>query len=72
MTPWPAAATAEAERAASLDALAAEWDGMTIDGRRAIMRDMVAAGWIFQLRPYVEGEPDERVMIFHAGDAPEA
>ena len=63
-----AAAEAEAERARSLPALLAEWDSMTIDGRREILRDMVARGVIFQLRPFVEGEPDERIMIIDTTD----
>jgi hypothetical protein len=63
-----AEATAAAERASSLDALIAEWDSLTMDGRRAILRDLVAAGWVFSLRPFVEGEPDVRIMVIPPGE----
>ena len=64
---------ADAERAASLDHLMAEWDGLTVEGQRGILRDLITAGWIFQLRPYVENEADARILILDpTPDAPEA
>lgn len=62
------AANAEIERATSFDAMLSEWGAMTTDGRRGILRRLTAAGWHFQLRPFVEGEPAERVMIFNERD----
>jgi DNA invertase Pin-like site-specific DNA recombinase len=67
-----AAAEAAAERARSLPALVAEWESLTVDGRREILRDLAESGWIFQLRPYCEGEPDERIVIIDSTYVPDA
>ena len=69
MTGRLASANATAERAASRDALLSEWASLTMDGRRTILRDLVADGWHFQLRPFVDGEPDERIVVFNEADA---